>query len=600
MSASIDSSRTTVNTSPGANGEGAGEAAKDASSSSKDAASAKGREGGSDVAETGDDSWLWGRPLGASTPGERGPGSVHDTGSADDLAPFGLLTATDLGEGALIAGRYAIRSLLGSGGMGRVFLAEHVGVGRMVAVKILDRQRSSLPPIVRRFQGEAKAANVVDHPSIAAVFDCGALDDGRLYLAMEYVRGVVLSDLIRKEGTLEWRRAVRLALEVSEGMAEVHRAGLVHRDLKPSNLMIVRPGDEEGVKILDFGVASRLESASAIDGRITRPGQLVGTPLYMAPEQTQGAPATPAMDVYAIGVILYEMIRGELPHFDHDPFDLVARKRRLEAPRLIGVPEALGDLVAEALSIDPARRPEDAGALAERLAEILEPEVVPPAPRRRRFAWFPLAAAAGLLASLILLSLGQSRAGMFAPLDAEVPERPLAKVVAVAPEPVTAADPRADAVDPDAVDPNAVDPNTVDPGAGTSDGIEGVASATTASVGAATTAAKSPDEPGPATAAAEPRDRPATRPGPAGERKARCDLARKSVVEARQAHEWGEVLRYSEEAACWPDREARRTIRVKAAYELGDHKLCRREGEGASDPGTVKMVELCAQRLGAG
>lgn len=514
----------------------------------------------------------------------------RDTNSADDLAPFGLLTTTDLGEGMLIAGRYAIRSPLGSGGMGRVFLAEHIGVGRMVAVKILDRQRSNLPAIVRRFQEEARAANVVEHPAIASVFDCGALDDGRLFMAMEYVRGTVLSDVIRSESPLPWRRAANLTLEIADGVAAVHRAGLIHRDLKPSNLMVIAQGEGEGIKILDFGIAANLATPPPSDGRITRPGQLVGTPLYMAPEQTQGAPATPAMDVYAIAVILYEMIRGELPHYDVDPFDLVARKRRQEAPLLSEVPEALRDLVAEALSIDPARRPPDAGALAERLRAILRPRTAAAAPSRRRGAWIPLVAAAVLLGSLGALSLGRSHAD---PAALEVRADGESSDDATFAGLTAAGEPRAPTIPQEDGGPVSAPPEAI-PAARTT-AVEAASATTGAEAGASLPL----DSEGDAVAgAAKGRPRPTT--SPTVGRKARCDLARSATDEARKAHEWETVLRHSREAACWPNPEVRRSIRVKAALELGDHEACRREGAGARDPSTLKMVDFCTRRLEAG
>jgi serine/threonine protein kinase len=185
--------------------------------------------------------------------------------------------------GRVLAGRYRIEALLGMGGMGAVYRAEHVHMRKAVAVKILHREMTQLPEVVARFEREAVAAARITHPNVAAATDFGRLDDGSFYLALEFVEGRSLGQLIKKEGALAEERALGIARQIAEALAAAHAAGVVHRDLKPENVMLVsREGQPEFVKVLDFGIA-KLRFESTGDQPLTQMGVVFGTPEYMSP-----------------------------------------------------------------------------------------------------------------------------------------------------------------------------------------------------------------------------------------------------------------------------------------------------------------------------
>src|SRR5262245_1746452 len=205
-------------------------------------------------------------------------------------------------------GRYELRRLLGRGGMGAVFLAFDQQLSRLVALK-MPRLEGTPPEVVQRFQREARAAAALNHPNICPVHDVGVID-GRHYLTMAYVEGDTLADVLRREGPLSADRAVAIVHDVAFAIDEAHRHGILHRDLKPSNIMIDRHGR---AVVMDFGLAQRIEAKR--DERLTQIGAVVGTPAYMAPEQIDGSGKLgPAVDVYSLGVILYEALTGKLPH----------------------------------------------------------------------------------------------------------------------------------------------------------------------------------------------------------------------------------------------------------------------------------------------
>jgi serine/threonine-protein kinase len=223
-----------------------------------------------------------------------------------------------------ISGRYRIDRLLGEGGMGAVYEAEHTHMRKRLAVKVLHAEMSRLPEVVARFEREAMAAAHIDHPNVASATDFGKLDDGSFFLVLEYVEGHSLREAIAV-GRIELGRALHIAFQIAAALQRAHALGIVHRDLKPENVMLVeRDADPDFVKVLDFGIAkvpvgelaSAPPAASQASGApqvLTQMGMVYGTPEYMAPEQALGQAVDPRADLYGLGVMLYEMLAGSRP-----------------------------------------------------------------------------------------------------------------------------------------------------------------------------------------------------------------------------------------------------------------------------------------------
>jgi serine/threonine protein kinase/Flp pilus assembly protein TadD len=266
-----------------------------------------------------------------------------------------------VGLGTVLDGRYKIRSLIGEGGMGRVYEAEHAEIGKRVAVKILHPVYSRTPEVVERFRREARAASRIGHPNIVDVTDSGTTTDGSVYFVMEYLEGVELADIIDREGALAVPRALEIAIQICRALAAAHAAGIIHRDLKPENIFIVaREGTAEFVKVLDFGIAKSAELEEKRSERLTHPGMAMGTPEYMAPEQAAGKPADFRVDIYAAGAILYEMLTG-VPPYDGENFMEILSKKANEPPvppRVLrpDVSEVVEQVVLKAMARDPAER----------------------------------------------------------------------------------------------------------------------------------------------------------------------------------------------------------------------------------------------------
>ena len=236
--------------------------------------------------------------------------------------------------GKVISGRYLVRELLGEGGMGSVYLAEHTHMKKRVALKLLHPEMSDNAEVAARFEREAMAASHIEHPNVAAATDFGKTDDGAFFLVLEYIEGTSLRDAL-ESGPISVPRTLRIVRQISLALERAHDAGIVHRDLKPENVMLVKKEAEpDFVKVLDFGIAKLLEGAAQTasadsakrSGRapnqvLTRLGTILGTPEYMAPEQALGEAVTPAADLYGVGVIMYEMLTGKHPF---DPPDRVA------------------------------------------------------------------------------------------------------------------------------------------------------------------------------------------------------------------------------------------------------------------------------------
>ncbi len=259
--------------------------------------------------------------------------------------------------------RYTRLHRIATGGMGEVWLAHDEVLHRDVAVKYLKHEFADDEGARSRFLQEARNAAALLHPGVATVFDFGehAVEDDLPFLVMEYVDGQTMSDLLAGGRRLDAERARELVEQAASALAEAHAAGVVHRDVKPGNLMITADGI---VKITDFGIAR------AADGiPLTETGQILGTPTYISPEQAQGEPATPASDVYALGVVLFECLAGHRPFVADTPVAIALAHVRDPVPDLPDdVPEALAAIVRRALAKQPEERYPDAAAFANALA----------------------------------------------------------------------------------------------------------------------------------------------------------------------------------------------------------------------------------------
>jgi eukaryotic-like serine/threonine-protein kinase len=265
----------------------------------------------------------------------------------------------------ILSGRYEIGDRLGAGGMSSVHQATDLILERTVAVKILAEHLSDDERFVARFRREALAVAKLIHPNIVQVYDTG-IDDGRHYIVMECVQGRSGAQILQRQGPLDAETTAEVGTQACAGLDYAHRRGIIHRDVKPGNLMIVGGpvgGGELTVKLTDFGIARAVEQT-----RITQVGSVVGTAAYLSPEQVRGEEATPATDVYALGVVLYQFLTGRLPYEGSTLAELAVRQQneRPLPPDTYNdaVPETLGAAVLRALEGDPARRYASAGELA--------------------------------------------------------------------------------------------------------------------------------------------------------------------------------------------------------------------------------------------
>ncbi|MDQ4106443.1 MAG: protein kinase, partial [Actinomycetota bacterium] len=288
----------------------------------------------------------------------------------------------------LVDKRYSVLGTLGGGGMGQVYLARDELLDREVALKVLRSQHAENQQFVERFRREAKNAAALSHPNIVSVYDAGEGPDGVPYMAMEYVGGGTLGDLIEREAPLDALLAAGIALQVACALQEAHKRGVIHRDIKPLNIFLVEealsfegtsgttvlgaalgglaPGS---IKVGDFGIAR-----AAAETAMTETSLILGTVRYLSPEQATGDEVGPASDLYSLGVVLYEMLTGEVP-FDAENPIAIAMKHVSEAPvppreKNPGVPEGLQTVTLKLLSKDPEDRYTDAGELVEDLERV--------------------------------------------------------------------------------------------------------------------------------------------------------------------------------------------------------------------------------------
>jgi len=268
--------------------------------------------------------------------------------------------------GQTIVGKYTIASVLGSGAMGTIYKAEQTALGKAVVIKVLHRHLLTDPELIQRFHREARAASRLNHPNCVQIMDFGALDDGSLYIAMEYIQGIDLATLLEREHPIDFRRLVGIIKQVCQALDEAHANGVLHRDLKPENIMIEdRRTVRDHVKVVDFGIA-KLEENNPGSRRSfqTRTGIVCGTPEYMSPEQARGMKLDARSDLYAIGVMLYHLTTDMLPFDAPSPIEVVT-KHISELPRppielRADMPEALNRLVLTLLEKDREKRPASA------------------------------------------------------------------------------------------------------------------------------------------------------------------------------------------------------------------------------------------------
>lgn len=284
--------------------------------------------------------------------------------------------ASDSYIGRTVARNYRIVKQIARGGMGVVYLARHEELGQRVAVKFLHRRFADDEELAARFFNEARAASKVAHPYAVSIYDFSRLDDGTLFIVMEYVEGKPLHELIRVHGRLDARVAVPIAIQACQVLDVAHENKLVHRDVKPDNIMVIEGRDKNlTIKMLDFGIAKILDGDASAG--LTQTGMMFGTPEYMSPEQASGAQVDHRSDVYSLGLVLYEMLVGQPPFRGRNKMALLQRHIR-ETPTPVEracpspLPRGLAKVVAQALAKDADARPQSMAEFAQLLQEIDE------------------------------------------------------------------------------------------------------------------------------------------------------------------------------------------------------------------------------------
>jgi serine/threonine-protein kinase len=313
----------------------------------------------------------------------------------NDGTPLRSSDSTDPLIGQVIADRYRIVSKIGEGGMGRVYLAEHVRMGRQCAVKMISPELARTEAAIARFNREAANASQINHPNVVQVYDFGEGPNGALYLAMEFVEGETLSAIVRREGPLTVRRAATLTKQATDALSAAHHRGIVHRDLKPDNILVARQFDgTECIKVVDFGIAKTLQpdgSESGTGQTLTAVGVSVGTPEYMSPEQLAGERLDARSDLYSLGLVFFHLLTADLPHPRVTSRETLVH-RLTEPPRTLVEarpgshwPAMLQPMLDWALATDPTKRYPTAQEFAMDLSILIAAEPLDPIERTETF-----------------------------------------------------------------------------------------------------------------------------------------------------------------------------------------------------------------------
>ena len=290
--------------------------------------------------------------------------------------------------GQVLSERYRIDAVLGVGGMGAVYQGEHLLMHKRVAIKLLHPEMTRLPEAVQRFEREAMAAGHIEHPNVATAYDFGKLESGSFFLVLEFVEGQSLRDRLLEKGPLSVEQAVHITRQILQGLIRAHGLGIVHRDLKPDNVMLVeRDGDPDFVKVLDFGIAKvpmggvGSSPSAPSTAALTQLGMVYGTPEYMAPEQALGQEVDHRADLYALGVMFFEMLAGRRPFDADSPIKILGMVVSMPVPTFADVapqraiPPSIEDVVRRLLSKVPDERFPDA-----RTALVALDNACPPIP----------------------------------------------------------------------------------------------------------------------------------------------------------------------------------------------------------------------------
>lgn len=278
--------------------------------------------------------------------------------------------------GSVIADRYHIEKKLGEGGMGAVYLGEHVRMGRKSAIKVMTQAMANDPEAIARFNREAANAARINHHNVCGIYDFGETDDGTIYLAMEFIEGEALSDVLKREGALDPHRAADILEQTGAALQAAHDLGIVHRDLKPDNIMIAKGRDgKDLVKVVDFGIAKAMGGEEG--QKVTKTGLVVGTPEYMSPEQLSGDVLDGRSDIYSLALVLYRMLTGTLP-FQADSAQETMIKRLTDEPLKLSevrpdiqFPPRLQEVLDHALQRMPADRYDSAAKFAADVKEAV-------------------------------------------------------------------------------------------------------------------------------------------------------------------------------------------------------------------------------------
>jgi len=288
----------------------------------------------------------------------------------------GAAPTSDL-VGQVVAERYHVVKKLGEGGMGQVYLAEHVKMGRRSAIKVMNPSMTHDPDAVARFNREAANASRITHPNVCAVYDFGETPDGLIYLAMEFIEGEPLTDLIDREGALKVGRAVKIFQQTADALQAAHDLGIVHRDLKPDNIMLAKGRDgSDIVKVVDFGIAKAVGGDEA-GQKVTKTGLVVGTPEFMSPEQLSGDKLDGRSDLYSLALVFYRMLTGRLP-FEATSVQETMIKRLTDEPTKLAAarpdlafPPKLQSVLDRALARTPGERYQSVAEFAADVGRVV-------------------------------------------------------------------------------------------------------------------------------------------------------------------------------------------------------------------------------------